>query len=43
MTLRIHYFLVENRLYQVLAIYTSDQENKAEIDGFLTSFKLIGK
>lgn len=36
-------FLVENRLYQIMAIVTKGNENNSEINDFLQSFKLLSK
>ncbi len=34
--------LVNNRIYQIMAIAAKDKENTSEIDAFLKSFKLLG-
>lgn len=43
MILRGRIFLVDNRLYQVMAITSKGKGNSAEIGDFLASFKLLGK
>jgi hypothetical protein len=43
LSLRARIFLVENRLYQIMAVVPKGQENSEEVDRFLQSFQLIGK
>jgi hypothetical protein len=43
LSLRARMFLVENRLYQIMAVVPKDKENSKEIDDFLQSFQLTGK